>query len=460
MMVVSLFTVQSCQKDDMSKSSPVVNLTCNVTSTNVTTNGGHDGTITVTVLTGNGDYIYTISGTLSKTNLTGLFTELTAGVYHVKVEDAEGKTFLKDVTLTEPVSELTVTTTQTNVTTYGGSDGSITVTATGGVGGYTFSKDGTTFQPSNIFNGLTIGTYNITVKSGTATKTVSNIVITQPQPPQLNVTENHTNVICIGGSNGTITITATGGVGGYTFSKDGTTFQSSNVFNNLSVGTYTITVKSGTDTKTISNIVITEPSPLTLTSTFTNPTVSGGNGQIILTASGGTSPYTYQLNTNNFQTSNTFNVPAGTYTPTVKDGCSITKTISNVILTNPVAIGDEMFGGIVYKINNNILYIVQKTDYYTSRTTWSNAPASPQSDWYVPTYTEMQNLNSIINSNTNVSSKITLLTSTIPYWVNNSDPNSTIKFGWFYSSTPNDPISYHDITNTTGKFRLIRQFTK
>lgn len=96
---VSILTIFSCQKDNQAVDS-TKDLTCSVSSTNVTTNGGHDGTITVTVLTGNGDYLYSINSTTNNTN--GLFTQLSAGVYNVKVVDKEDKTFEKSVTITEP----------------------------------------------------------------------------------------------------------------------------------------------------------------------------------------------------------------------------------------------------------------------------------------------------------------------------------------------------------------------
>ena len=98
--LVSLFTINNCKKDDPTPTVVAKDLTCNVTSTNVTTNGGHDGTITVVVLTGNGDYIYSVNTTV--TNTDGLFTNLTTGIYHIKVVDSENKTFTKDVTITEP----------------------------------------------------------------------------------------------------------------------------------------------------------------------------------------------------------------------------------------------------------------------------------------------------------------------------------------------------------------------
>lgn len=95
--LMSLFVVSSCDKDD----NPIVELSCNVTSTNVTTNGGNDGSITVTIVSGNGEYDYYINDSLD-VNQDGKFENLTEGTYEIKVTDSKDKIFNKSVTITEP----------------------------------------------------------------------------------------------------------------------------------------------------------------------------------------------------------------------------------------------------------------------------------------------------------------------------------------------------------------------
>lgn len=50
--MVSLFAISSCEKDDKS----IVELSCDVTYTNVTEYGGNDGSIKITINKGNGNY--------------------------------------------------------------------------------------------------------------------------------------------------------------------------------------------------------------------------------------------------------------------------------------------------------------------------------------------------------------------------------------------------------------------
>ena len=147
-----LFVLFGCEND--TKTEQIKDLVCNVTSTNVTTNGGSNGSISVTVVTGNGEYDYYNNNQLDA-NRDGKFEDLIAGTYNIKVTDSKGKQFTKSVTITQPnPPTLNATVKVNNVTTYNGNDGKITVTPTGGIGTYTYSKDGTNFQNDSIFEKL------------------------------------------------------------------------------------------------------------------------------------------------------------------------------------------------------------------------------------------------------------------------------------------------------------------
>lgn len=243
------------------------------------------------------------------------------------------------------IVELSCDVTYTNVTEYGGNDGSIKITINKGNGNYTIDvkKDNISIYNLNStndkvipINNLSYGVYNVSVTDKESKKYLTSITITQPNPLTITITiTSQTNVTCYGRSTGSFTVTASGESGNYEYKIGNGTYQNNGTFSNLSAGTYTVTVKSGTVTTT-KDITITQPNQLSLTSSVTNPTTVGGNGQITLTTSGGTLPYNYQLNSGTFQSSNVFNATAGTYTATVKDGCNDTKTINNIVVTNPV----------------------------------------------------------------------------------------------------------------------------
>lgn len=269
------FTFWACDPEDLP-----VELTCTVAKTDVTVYGGNDGTITVTVVTGNEGYEFSLTSTTTVTNATGNFTGLVAGDYSVSVKDSKNKTWQKDVTIGQAApSELSVTLALDHVTCHSGNNGKITVTASGGILTYVYKLGDGNYQDGNTFESLTAGDYSITVKSGDFVVT-KNATITQPAA--LNAT--HTVVHPTSpGANGTITISATGGTTPYQYKLNDGEYQSSNTFNPTS-GTHTVTVTDANSCGpvVISGITLTDPVPPTVTTkeiTNITPTsaVSGGN---------------------------------------------------------------------------------------------------------------------------------------------------------------------------------------
>lgn len=104
----------------------------------------------------------------------------------------------------------------------------------------------------------------------------------------------------------------------------------------LSTGTYSVTISntSPSCTGTIS-AVITQPAPLTTSTSLTNPPCNGGNGSINLSVSGGTAPYTF-LWSNAATTEDLSTIPAGTYYVTVTDTKNCT-VLDTAVLTQPTA---------------------------------------------------------------------------------------------------------------------------
>ena len=220
--------------------------------TDVTCNGGSDGSITVNTATGGSGsgYTYSVDGITYVSGPT--ISGLAANSYTVYVKDGNGcvAQAASQVTVGQPtaVTVTEATGSHVDVTCNGGSDGTIVMNiASGGSGsGYTYSKDGSTYLSSKTFSGLTANTYTMTAKDSSGLRGAGVPVIIS-QPDVVTVTENtgsHVNVTCNGGSDGTIVMnTATGGSGsGYTYS-DGGAYQSSPTFSGLTATTYTMTAK-------------------------------------------------------------------------------------------------------------------------------------------------------------------------------------------------------------------------
>ena len=181
---------------------------------------------------------------------SSMFSGLSAGSYIITVKDSRGCTGSSNITLSQP-SPLSFTPNgyNTNVSACGGgSDGSTTVTVSGGVAPYHFVLDGVEKTVGSLLTYTISGlqpniSYNVTVTDSKGCSISKNVTLTQESTPTAEV--NYTgNVTCIGGSDGFITSWQTGGVPGYSYSNDGgMTYQGSYRFLNLSAGNYSVVVK-------------------------------------------------------------------------------------------------------------------------------------------------------------------------------------------------------------------------
>jgi gliding motility-associated-like protein len=241
------------------------------------------------------------------------------------------------------------TTVKTDATCSG--NGSITVTASGGSNFEYSINGGTTWQPSNVFNNVPPGTYSVLVRViGTSCQsTLQQVIINLNNT--LAFTTNKTDATCSAG--GSITVSATGGVN-YEYSiNGGSTWQSSNTFNNVSPGTYSVLVRTvgGICQATAQQVTINLINTLSMTVNKVDANCIGGS--ITITASGGTSPYQYSIDGGlTYQSSNTFTgLAGGTYNVMIKDAATctssqqVTLTFTNNLTMNAVSGGSICLGG-------------------------------------------------------------------------------------------------------------------
>ena len=279
-------------------------VTASITAqTNVTCNGGTDGSATVTAVGGSGGYTYNWSPNGFTGDGTVTYSNLSVGIYTVVVSDGSGcpATTIPSVTITEPTAVTASITAQTNVTCNGGTDGSATVTAGGGSGGYTYdwSPNGFTGDGTDTYSNLSVGIYSVIVSdgSGCPATTTPSVTITEPIAVTASITAQ-TNISCNGGTNGSATVTAGGGSGGYTYdwSPNGFTGEGTVTYSNLSTGIYIVNISdgSGCPATTTPSVTITEPASMSLSMAITDETCTGNcDGEVDLTVLGGNIPYTF-----------------------------------------------------------------------------------------------------------------------------------------------------------------------
>lgn len=150
-------------------------------------------------------------------------------------------------------------------------DGTITVTGAGGTPPLSYSiNGGTTYQASNLFTGLSGGTYTVIIRDGLGCISAIQTITLAPVN-SLTQTVTKTDANCT--TSGSITINASGGgTPPYQYSiNGGSTYQSSNVFTGLAAGTYTVITRNP-----VTQCTATQQVTITFTNNLTMNNIAGG----------------------------------------------------------------------------------------------------------------------------------------------------------------------------------------
>ncbi|HYG40183.1 MAG TPA: SprB repeat-containing protein [Cytophagales bacterium] len=154
---------------------------------------------------------------------------------------------------TAPNCDLLEVNAQAQPASCGSSDGSITASVSGGQEPYEFSLNGTDFQPSPAFATLASGSYMVTVRDKNSCSATANVIINENSTISASF---ESQLSGCDGSEGTITITSSGGQGSHLYSINDGAFQTSNSFTGLSQNTYTVTVKDEAGCTKISEVTV------------------------------------------------------------------------------------------------------------------------------------------------------------------------------------------------------------
>jgi len=137
--------------------------------------------------------------------------------------------------------------------------------------------------------------------------------------------------VCVGDSNGTISVIGTGGTSPYSYAIGSGTYSATNTFTSLPAGTYPLHIRDTNNCTLDTSISLPNPSPILLRIQRTQPTCNGyATGRVILAAYNSVGPYTYAQGSGGYSASDTFRaLTAGTYTFHIRNalGCIIDTTI-------------------------------------------------------------------------------------------------------------------------------------
>ena len=284
-----------------------------------------DGSATVQISGGSGNYTYNWTGALSGSTVNNL----ASGSYSVTVTDQN----------TQCIDSFSV-----NIPAAGGPQLSGIVianavcadSATGNISfsvstapSYTTSWMPAVNNSDTTASNLEAGTYFVTVTDGNNCSTDTSFTITAPDSIEINATES--DVLCFGENTGSISTSATGGSGNYIYEWSDNS-SSSDLFN-IAAGNYNLTVSDGTGCIEEESFTIDQPASALV---ITNTTSVGSNGndcsgELSVTAQGGTGSYLYNWNDpTNSTDSLVSDLCPGSYNVTITDanGCTTDTTLT------------------------------------------------------------------------------------------------------------------------------------
>ncbi len=306
-------------------------LLASTSSTDVTTNGGSDGTATVAVSGGTPGYTYLWSTGGTTATITGL----SQGLYTCLVTDANGCSINALVAVIEPVClGFNTSITFPEIGCFGDST-SATALVQFGTAPFTYVWDDGLSQITPTASGLPAGTYNVVVQDSNDCYATAQVQITQPQELMTSITELH--VSTVGGNDGSVTVNTIGGTTPYTFTWS--TGDTTQTISGLSAGVYWVEVTDSNGCSVIDSALIEDPdcSDMMLAlQGFDLSCYENNSGSVVAQVAGGQPGYSFFWNgTTGADTLS--NVAAGLYTLIVFDQrlCSIADSIS---LSEPVAL--------------------------------------------------------------------------------------------------------------------------
>ncbi len=345
-------------------------------------NGATTGAGSFTAAGGTAPYAFTTvvntaGATLTPAATSVAFTGAGAGTVTVRVTDAHNCTAESTVTVTQPPA-LNITATTGNVSCYGGSNGSIITSVTGGTAPYIYAWTASAGGSGIIAGapnqgGLTAGTYDLTVTDANGCQLVRSWTLTQPATLAVTVTADD-NLIgtC---SSAQLLATVTGGVmpaGGYIYSWSPAAGLTSTTIANpvatpASTTTYTVTVTDANGCIRTGSVTV-DVAPVLTAVAFADDNLigecPGSETQLHVNVNGGEAPYSFSwlpvAGLSNPALREPMAKPATTtaYTVTVTDAnnCTVTATVT-VNVAPPVTVTATVDDGLIGTCPSSVAHL-------------------------------------------------------------------------------------------------------
>lgn len=332
---------------------PTTGLTATATVRDTVCFGLENGSATAMTNGGTGavDYLWNYQN-----QTTATVNNLPAGTWEVVATDASGCTATAS-TIIDENPEITLELDQTPSLCNNGTDGTANLRNifSGGVAVNTtdyilnWSTNETTANIANLTGG---STYDIAVTDRLGCTATAAIEIGNPAPVGV-LTEANNAPSCFGGNDGLAQVSGAGGVAPYQYTWSANADnQSTAAANNLTAGTYFVSVQDANTCETVLEVTVDQPTQLGIDFQVGEISCPGDtDGEILSNISGGTAPYNYNWSTG-ATTSSINEITAGDYSLTITDnnGCSFEATqaieLPEVLeattdIESPICFGDQ-----------------------------------------------------------------------------------------------------------------------
>lgn len=298
---------------------------------NISCFGGSDGSITLNPTIGLAPFSYA-KGT-GAYGTANTFSGLSAGTYTFKLKDANGCTLDTFASLVQP-TVLTLKLSVKMPSCYGANDGLVTLIPSGGTAPYQFAINANPYLASASFGSLAAGTYAFHVKDAKGCIKDTNITIGQPSKLLINGV-SFKSPLCHGGSDGSITLSGSGGTPTYSYAYDASIPQTSPTLGGLKSAKYILHLIDQNGCTQDTTVFLTEPTALSFKKIIiTQPTCEGyADGSVLFVGKGATPPYKYAIPPTVYLNDSVFTkLKEGTYTLSIQDSnrCQVDSTIKLV----------------------------------------------------------------------------------------------------------------------------------
>ncbi|TSJ45497.1 PKD domain-containing protein [Fluviicola chungangensis] len=402
--------------------------------------GMTNGTALVTMTGSTGPYSFAFDG--GAYNASNSVLNLAPGQHTVSILNTIGCDTLLSFVINEPpllqVSEVS----RTNVSCFGGTDGSLSVQGIGGYGTYSYSWNTNPVQNTETAVSLSAGNYMVTLTDQNGCTSNLNLIVTEPLPLANNFTIVQPS--CNGFNDGSILASVSGGTTpyGYNWNTGGT----GTSITGLVSGNYSVLITDSNGCTLNLNTFVSQPTPLAMTISPDTTICPGSPITLEAQVNGGTGAYTFDWTPQTGTTNQLIVSPLTqtTYACNITDanGCVIGSSTSiSMISLNPADIYASISESVICLGEEVVITGAYTGSDQTVVLSWTHCTSCPITQNIIPGATTTYTILAVNQCNQQITSDVTVVVSEPPI-VNLNPDLGTYCQGEYFSvsnSGTNDP---------------------